>query len=374
MKAKVLIVGGGIAGLTTKYLLESLEYDLFLAEKDEALRADGAGLLLGANVLNIFQKIGLQEELLAKSQILDSLITTDEKGNLLDKIDFKTLYEKTALPSVGIHREDLHRILFENSSQENMLYSSEFMHLREDDNQVTFTNGSTQKYNHIIAADGVSSALRKQLFGEEPLRDTKQACWRFVMDSPQNYDRTTAYEMWGDQKRVGIFPIGKDKLYCYLVSSQSGDENKREVDEVLALFDSFEGNWSIVKEHIELKSLKLLFNPLADTQSITLQKDGIVFIGDSGHSTTPNLGQGAAMAIESAYSFYELLKEHDYQDAVVEYEKRRIKKVTTIKERSIVIGKLAHMRSRFLQKVRNTIMKIIPSALTQKEFEKLILH
>lgn len=376
MKKSILIAGAGIAGLMSKYLLEKLDYDVILVEKSDTIRADGAGLLLAANVMRVFQEVGLEQEALQHAQIIDELITTDGEGERLDTIDFKSIRDSKRLASIAIHREQLHRLLYSKINQEQVLLGHKIVSVRRvgDQFEALFDNQNTLVCDHLIAADGVDSNIRKHLFGEIAFRQSHQACWRFVTDIPQELDPTKAYEMWGDQKRVGIFPIGDDKLYCYLVASMRGNESHLNNQEVFALFDDFGAQWLEVKKAIDIPNISLLYNELADIEKVTLQKDGVVLIGDAGHSTTPNLGQGAAMAIESAYTFYTLLKENEYTKAVIKYEKQRISKVKTIKERSMLIGKLAHVKTKFVQKLRNGIMRMIPSSLTQKEFEKLILN
>jgi len=375
MKEKILISGAGIAGLTLKNLLERLNYDVYLCEKEDTLRTQGAGLLLGANVLKIFRQMGLEEQILQKAQVIDAFITTDAKGKELDTVDFKQIYAKTSYRSVGIHRQELHQILFANMQHTNLLFDHELTNFAQDDKSyiVAFKNGKQKRFDHLISSEGIFSQCREKIYGKTELRTTSQVCWRFVIDAPQNFERSSGYEMWGDQKRVGILPLGTDKLYCYLVATQKGGEEKLSYQEVLQLFESFEGRYGQLKETLLHISPKILYNVLADTQEITLQSEGIVFVGDSGHATTPNLGQGAAMAIESAYTFYTLLQKHKFSLAAQFYEQTRLKKVQKIKERSMLVGKFSHLRSKLLQKIRNIFMQFIPSAITQKEFEKLIL-
>ncbi|MFZ2889468.1 FAD-dependent oxidoreductase, partial [Sulfuricurvum sp.] len=71
---RILIVGGGVAGLMCKNRLEHIGFTPILIEKADALRSDGAGILLGANVLKIFRECDLEEPLMEYAQSLDEIM------------------------------------------------------------------------------------------------------------------------------------------------------------------------------------------------------------------------------------------------------------------------------------------------------------
>ncbi len=373
---KILIVGAGIAGLMMQNRLEALGYASILCEQNDTLRAEGAGLLLGANVVKIFKDIGLGDELLSKSQVIDTIESQDNNSNLLGKLDLKKVYESTGYQTLTICRQALFNIL-SNTLDKNSVWLSHkvtFIDKLSDGYKVTFENGKVEEFSQIIATDGLRSRVKKLTFMDDTLRRTNQACWRFVVETPDGIDSSVGCEMWGDQKRVGIFPLSDNNTYCFLVSSMQGGEKDLNAKEVISRFDEFKGEWSKIKSTIDTSNTKFLYTELADAKNITLLKNGIVFIGDAAHSTTPNMGQGAAMGIESAYIFSELLKSErfDFDKASSKYEKQRYNRVHTIREKSMALGKLAHVKSKTVQKIRNFIVKIIPDSLTQKEFEKAI--
>ena len=371
---KILIVGAGIAGLMIKNRLDALGYISVLCEQNDTLRAQGAGLLLGANVVKIFKEIGLENELLSKSQVVDTIESQDENSNLLGKLDLKKVYNDTGYQTLTIWRQDLFDLLANSIDKESIYLSHKvvFVDKRTDGYRVEFENGKVEEFSKIIATDGLYSKLKKLIFMDEELRHTNQACWRFVVETPKGIENSVCCEMWGDKKRVGIFPLSNNKTYCFLVSTMQGGKEKLNSQEVINQFNEFGGEWLKIKSMLDISNTKFLYGELADAKNITLQKDGIVFIGDSAHSTTPNMGQGAAMGIESAYMFSELLKENSFEESISLYEKRRYDRVHSIREKSMSLGKLAHLKSKTVQKIRNFILKIIPDILTQKEFEKTI--
>jgi len=373
---KILIVGAGITGLMIKNRLDALGDTSILCEQANTLRAEGAGLLLGANVVKIFKEIGLSNDLLSKSQVVDAIESQDQDSNLLGKLDLKKVYKDSGYQTLTIHRQDLFDILSNSIDKESILLSHKliFIDKLKDGYKVYFENGKVEEFSKIIATDGLYSRVKKLTFMDEELRHTNQACWRFVVETPNKINNSVCCEMWGDEKRVGIFPLSNNKTYCFLVSTMQGGEEKLSSKEVISKFNEFGGEWLKIKSVLDLLNTKFLYGELSDAKNITLQKDGIVFMGDAAHSTTPNMGQGAAMGIESAYIFSELLKNNsfNFDKAVSLYEKQRYDRVHSIREKSMALGKIAHVKSKTLQRIRNYVLKVIPDFLTQKEFEKAI--
>ena len=372
---KILIVGGGVAGLMSQNRLESLGYKPVLVEKSDTLRTDGAGILLGANVLRIFRECGLEDELMRYAQPLREIVSLDDQAKMLGRFDLEKIALETSYPTVAIHRKRLHEVLSNSVNQENIHLSRKVTGIAQRDSvyAVTFDNSMVEEYDYIIGADGLRSNIREAFFGDIPLRDAGYVCWRFVCDIPAGLDATSSSESWGDNKRVGIFPIGENKVYCFLLTSTKGGEEKMNFQEVLDCFSEFQGDWQTIAATLDINDTELLFNPIADLSQVVLQKDKMILIGDAGYATTPNLGQGAAMGIEGAYAFGELLKTNSIANAMKFYPKVRFERVAYIRNRSWMIGKMAHLKSPFWQAVRNFIMRLIPQSANQKEFEKAIL-
>jgi 2-polyprenyl-6-methoxyphenol hydroxylase-like FAD-dependent oxidoreductase len=373
---RILIVGGGVAGLMCKNRLEYLGYTPILVEKADALRSDGAGILLGANVLKIFRECALEEPLMEYAQSLDEIMLYDQRGGFLGRFDLKKVKENTTYPTVAVHRKRLHEILLNSVDSSTIRLSHKVIKIVEQDSvlRVTYENGISEEYDYVIGADGLRSSIRELYVGHVPLRDARYVCWRFVCERPSVLDAKSSSECWDtDGKRVGIFPIGEDKIYCFLLSTTRGGEENMSFSEVLKHFESFSGDWQHVAKSLDIDSTELLFNPIADLSRVVLQKGNVILIGDAGHATTPNLGQGAAIGIESAFAFGELLKTHPFAEAIKLYPQKRFQRVSYIRNKSHMIGQMAHIRLPFFQPIREFIMRITPDGMNQREFEKAIL-
>lgn len=370
----ILIIGGGVAGLTAKFRLEALGYAPVLVEKGERLRAEGAGLLLGANVVKLFREMGLEEGLLARAQTLDALVSTDEGGGEIGRIDLARIRRERGYSTVAVHRQALHDLLSSASDPATFRLGRKVEEVAAEEGayRLRFHDGTEELHRRVVAADGIHSKIRDSLFGPVGLRRTGQACWRCVVETPEGVDPALGLEMWGDRKRLGIIPMGEGKTYLFFVVSMKGGEEELSPRELLALFDGFRGPWEPVRRTLEPESLQLLYGELADGERITLEKAGVPFLGDAGHSTTPNMGQGAAMGIESAWLFGELLREHSWEDATAAYAATRYDRVDAIREKSLGAGKIAHLPFRPVQKMRNLLMRAVPQRMVQQAFEKAL--
>jgi 2-polyprenyl-6-methoxyphenol hydroxylase-like FAD-dependent oxidoreductase len=100
--------------------------------------------------------------------------------------------------------------------------------------------------------------------------------------------------------------------------------------------------------------------------------DRIVLIGDAAHATTPNLGQGGAMAIEDAVILaVELKKEPDVNQAFLNFEKRRLPRTRKIVNESWRVGKISQLENSALVAMRNWTMRHFPASVNEKQLKFL---
>jgi 2-polyprenyl-6-methoxyphenol hydroxylase-like FAD-dependent oxidoreductase len=101
----------------------------------------------------------------------------------------------------------------------------------------------------------------------------------------------------------------------------------------------------------------------------------IVLMGDAIHPTTPNMGQGACMAIESAQVLANMLRsELPLQQALQRYEKLRLPRTTWITTQSWKVGSTAHWEHPLACWLRNTMLKMAPAPLMRNQILKLISY
>ena len=374
---KILIVGGGIGGLSLMQFLKNTAHQVTLIEKASHLRAEGAGIMLGINATKLLAKLDLMEKVLAHGTALDAFCMTDSQGQLLAKSDSNQLLQLTGLPTVGIHRGDLQRILAHRLEQSQIKFDTHIhaIIIGTDKKEVVFSNGHSETYDLIIAADGIHSPTRRLCHVPSALRYSGYTCWRLVVNFTKDCG-TSGYEMWGKGKRFGIVPIGQNTIYCFATCNATKNSKAFQhisINEFKSLFSEFDGLANQIISCIP-DDQTIIHNDLYDQQELCMINNGVAFMGDAAHAATPNMGQGAGMAIEDAFVLYNALTHHySMADALAEYQRKREPRVKIIRDKSFTLGKIAQWESAVAIKIRNRLLKTLPvNGLTQSQ-RKLLL-
>ncbi len=108
---KVLIIGGGIGGITTAIALRQKGFDVQVYENAPVLQAAGAGIVLAANAMQVLRRLGLEGEILAQGKLLRHFSILSQKGEVLAQTDSFRVSQQYGNDNFAIHRADLHRVL-----------------------------------------------------------------------------------------------------------------------------------------------------------------------------------------------------------------------------------------------------------------------
>ena len=372
---KYTIIGAGIGGLTTALAFEKkgIAYQLF--EKAPVLNEVGAGIWLAPNALQVLESLDVLEEIQANGNAIDRI--TIGKPNLEPLSDSKQdgIHAKFGYTTVAIHRATLQKILFDKIPKEKRTLNKgfqSFKHLNSGKIAILFEDGSSVETDFLIGADGINSKVRKQLFPRSSTRYTGQTCWRGVADivlDPE-YDHR-GYELWGNQIRFGISRIAKDKVYWFAVAL--AEQNSKEDSDLVKenLIEKFSEFHPLIATLISSTPLdKILKNDINDLKPLnTWYKNNICLIGDAGHATTPNMGQGGAQAIEDAHYLSNIIVDETSENHFELFHQKRRKKVNNIVQQSWNTGKMAHWK--YGKSARNFLLQKVPKRIIEKKMIEL---
>jgi 2-polyprenyl-6-methoxyphenol hydroxylase-like FAD-dependent oxidoreductase len=369
---KAIVVGGGIGGLATAIALRASGHEVVVLERATSLEGVGAGLSIAPNALAALDRLGAGDELRRRGGTARRILVRNRRGDILSEIDARGREWEV----VGVHRADLQDVLVRAAADTDIRFGVNCTGFTESGGAVATVHddGSEIEGDVLVGADGIRSAVRAQLLGDEPLRYAGYFGWRAVIDFDDPAVAETFTESWGPVFRVGLVPIGHGRLYWFV--SELAAEGTPPPDDPNAYFRDRLRDWhepipAVVRTTPPDTLTRL---PIHDRQPLEEWGRGrVTLLGDAAHPMTPNLGQGAAQALEDAIALADAL--HEYADPVAAlrtYERRRIARTTMIVNRSRQLGRIAHLRNPFACRIRDALMKATPDRVQRRQQELVI--
>jgi len=306
---KVLVVGGGIGGLSAAIGLTQRGVDVEVAELNKEWTVYHVGIIVQANFVRALAMLGLGDAAVQAGFPYKGLRFLDADGSMLAE-----------LPVTYSNIDD-----------------------QGDKVVVDFTDGTRGTYDLVIGADGAYSKMRKLVCADAPTPEyTGQGVWRYNVPRPKDQDWLDLY-IKGDRTTAGYCPLTEDTMYIMAVTEEPG--NPRFPRETLAeefrkRLEGFGGKLGKLREQVTDSNL-VVYRPLEVCACpAPWHKGRIVLVGDAAHSTTPHLGQGAAMAVEDAVVLVDELasKQNTLDDALKRYMERRYERAMMIHDNSIMLG------------------------------------
>lgn len=382
----VLIVGGGIGGLVLARALAQLGVDVIVVERAPVLRAEGAGITLGANAMRVLQNLGLRPSIEARGRVMSTAAITDATGRTLAAGDISAISERHG-SAYAIHRGALHEVLVHGLSRAGDARGAtvevrcgvELSSMRceaSDAVEVTLSDGSIHRPHAVIGADGLHSAVRRFVCDDAVPRYAGYTCWRWTGHVPGGLDASV--EMWGRGLRVGLVPLAGDEVYAFFVANAPAltwkDRALRRGAVVHERFAGFGGDMPRVLAAIA-DDAELLHHDIDEIEVPVWSKGALGLIGDAAHAMTPNFGQGAAMAIEDAIVLARELVAHDDASAALQaYERRRRPRVDALQRGARRLGKVAQWSGPVATWARNLALRCAPASSSERALEKIVAY
>lgn len=343
----ILIIGGGIAGMTAAIQLRKRGANVDLVEIDPHWRVQGAGITLSAPTLRAFSQVGILDDILEHGWCSDGLDVLAADGTLITQVPAPRLARPDAPAQGGMLRPVLARVLREHAlaSGTAVRCGTTFASLVQDAEgvEVRFTDGRTWRYDLVIGADGLMSKVRGALFPGAPQPSyTGQACWRAVVPRPSDIVRATM--VLGQRVKAGVNPVSRDEMYLYVTERRDHADFLDEscwVETLREILGEFGGMIGQIRDGLNEKS-RVNYRPFfAVLQPRPWHQGRVVLIGDAVHATTPHLASGAGIGVEDAVVLAEELdRTEDLSLALSEFTQRRFERCRMVVENSIRLGEM----------------------------------
>ena len=375
----VLIQGAGIAGLTLAIALQQRGYVVRILERSASLSEVGAGIWMAANPMQVFERLELAGKIMDAGWIVKFIHLQDSKSGEIHSTDLSAIAKQFGFETVALHRAALQRVLFEQLLPGSVSFGCEVQSLasRGDSVSVVLADGSCCQATVLVGADGINSQIRKQvgLGGEK--RYSGSSSYRAIARSADILPAKRAhdaYEVWAKGCRVGFSKVNGNDYYWYMTfdapagESSSTEEMRSHAESLFRLhFPQWLGFL-----HQTLPE-EILRTDLSDLKPLLRWSSGRVgLIGDAAHATTPNLGQGGAMAVEDALALADSFGKVGMHGAAFEqFEHLRRRKVDWTVATSRSIGRICHLGNPLARRLRNAALRHIPKRVTEKQIQRL---
>jgi 2-polyprenyl-6-methoxyphenol hydroxylase-like FAD-dependent oxidoreductase len=375
----VLIQGAGIGGLTLAIALRQRGYKVKLVEWSAGLVEVGAGIWMAANPMQVFARLGFAEKIIEAGWTVKLLRLQDWKSGEIQTTNMSQIAKEYGFETIALHRSVLQRVLFEQLEADSVHFGREIQSVTQSGNQVftKLSDGSSCTAAIVVGADGFNSQVRRMagLGGEKRYSGSSsyRAIARGAHILPAEAEHE-AYEIWAKGCRVGFSKISADDYYWYMTydapagEASSASEIKTHAE---TLFRTYFPQWIGLLQNTRTQDI--LRTDISDLKPLSQWSSGrIGLIGDAAHATTPNLGQGGAMAVEDALVLADAFKQLGLNEAAWKrFEQLRRKKVDWTVSTSWSIGKICHLGNPLFRSLRNMALKKTPDGVTQKQVHRI---
>lgn len=367
---RILIVGGGIAGLTLAAALRRLGFLPELVERNPTWHAAGAGFLVQANGMRVLHALGLGAAIEHAGAVVRRWDFCDEQGEVLCETDLKALWSDVGL-CVGIERTKLQQVLLSGVAGIPSRLGTSITSLAQDNRRVSviFSDSSAGQYDLVVGADGIFSAVRRFALSATSPTDLGAMNWRSIAPIRPGGQKTLQF-LLGDGCFFGLCPVGEGRTYGfgYIMQPRSRDPLEGRLGRLCTRFASFGGP---VREYLaSLERDEQVHCSAMEWVDVDEWHSGrVVLIGDAAHASSPLMGQGGCMAMEDACVLAELLRSSaTVEGALSDYVSRRKPRTKWVQNQSIAAAESLRMPP----SVRNSVLRERGDQMMQSRFGPLI--
>ncbi|MGP4003685.1 FAD-dependent monooxygenase [Streptomyces sp. 8N706] len=378
---RALVVGAGISGMATALRLQQIGWEPLLVERAPGRRTGGYFTVFMSDGFEPAKRLGIFDGLRDRADPQGRYLEMDRQGRLVPGINPASMMP--ASTSYTVLRGDVERALFEAvDGLVEMRFSSGPTEIRQgrEHAEVTLSDGSTERFDLVVGADGLHSTVRELVFGPEDLyrRDFHHVVAACLLDRPLtglrkgdnllvvDTGRSVAVQAFHDHDPVAMF------LYCH--PWPAAEARKRPAVALRSTYADFKG--PVVPELLDAveRAESTLFDQISQIHLNSWSRGRVVLVGDSAWSLTLYSGFGSSLGISGAHLLGTLLSEHDEDiPAALGTWEQRLRPVVTKHQKS------AHFAKNFLlpankpaRVLRRMVVRTAANPRTGKIFQALL--
>jgi 2-polyprenyl-6-methoxyphenol hydroxylase-like FAD-dependent oxidoreductase len=370
MVERIIIVGGGLAGLALAIALRQRGVSAEIVERADDWTTTGAGLYLVGNGTRALESIGVGNLLASQGSVIRTQALHNHGGARLAEIDTERFWADCGA-CLGLSRKRLHRLLADKAGNLRVRFGTTVQTLQQHEQGVSlrFSDGSSETYDFVVGADGIRSSIRRLEFGESDPRFRGQLGWRFIARRPNEIGGWTVF--LGQGMAFLLLPIGDDQVYCYadtLAAQPIEDPISGRIERLRRMFQNFA---SPVREVLaEIGSDEQVhFSPIEEIDHQPWGRGKVLLIGDAAHAMSPNMACGAAMAFEDALVLAEVISRTRAPSEIIPaFIRRRSARIAWVREQTDRRDRIRTLAPA----IRDALLRLLATRLYRRNYQPLL--
>jgi 2-polyprenyl-6-methoxyphenol hydroxylase-like FAD-dependent oxidoreductase len=342
--ARVIIVGAGIGGMALAAALQRLRIPVLVLERAARLGEVGAGLGVLPNAVRALTAIGVSRKLYGTAGPFRRFRICSRRGEELHEIDFEAAFRRVGGEGYVMHRAALHAAISECVDPRTVRTGACVTSIEQGAGGVSVRvagESAPVSGDLLVGADGLNSLVRAYVLGDGPPRYAGETIFRGIADAvldPPDVCR----EVLGAGQRAAFYDMGADRCYWWATSPVPAGTHIAEAARSTYLQERFAGwPYGLPALFARTPAERILQNDIFDRKPArTWHRRRVVLLGDAAHPTTPNLGQGACLAIEDAVVLARAIaRSGDCESALTHYHRVRAPRTARITRLSHLWGR-----------------------------------
>ena len=357
---RVVIVGAGIGGLSAAIALENVGHDVVIVDRDQEAAAAGLGIAVGPNAFAALEKLGVADAVRQRGNTAGGRRIYTSRGRRLSEGPWR---------GGVVRRADLHEVLTQRLGVP-IRSGHDCVSVEQDGRRALarFSDGTEEAGDVLIAADGLRSTIRAQLFNDGDPQYRGSTSFRGIAEITHPMIADHIIETWGRGCRIGLQNLGGGWTYWFTAWNTPKGTLVPPADRKRELLARFRG-WHDPIEAVlaATEDDRILQTDLTDRDPLPHWTVGrITLLGDAAHPMTPDLGQGGAQAIEDGVTLGQVLTlDAVPEDALRTYEQRRMPIAYDIHQRARRHYRVAQLENPFACEIRDLTVRVLPSPVAR---------
>lgn len=304
MKKKILISGGGIAGLAAAKFLSGQGHNVTIIDRASSFTKAGFLISLKSFGVRIMDELGLMEELQAASSPSEFVSFLEQDEQVIQRISYEKMNENIER-SVLISRGGLHHVLYENlKDQVNVLFNTTISGITSTGEkiEVTFSDGHKMMPDLVIISEGLRSSTRERYFTDSRMEDFNTLYMGGRLQTEHSY-KVGDFKIYIDvNKMLSIYPIANNEIAIQCYIHHTGDLatiKQKSAELLLSAFSNYGIEFNDLLNRF-IREGMMFIDKMGMVDAPNLVNGDLVLLGDAGYCPTALSGMGASLSIYGA--------------------------------------------------------------------------